>query len=150
MSLKERTYDEFKIGEKIVTPAITITDAHMTIFTSLVGDFDPIHIDEEYCKNTPFKTRVAPGHLTVSMVDGMLDPMFRKTVVALLGISYRFRAPVKIGDTIHAEAEVVEKRPSKTYPNAGIVKFKVECINQKKEIVAEGEYTVLSLKERKQ
>lgn len=148
MSLKERTYDEFKLGEKIVTPAITITDAHMTIFTGLVGDFNPIHIDEEYCKTTPFKTRIAPGHLTVSMVDGMLDPMFRKTIVALLGISYRFLAPVKIGDTIHAEAEVSEKRPSKKYPNAGIIKFKVKCINQKNEIVAEGDYTVLSLKER--
>jgi len=126
MSLKERTYDEFKLGEKMVTPAITITKAHLTIFTSLVGDFNPIHIDEEYCKTTHFKTRIAPGHLTASMVDGMLDPMFRKTILALLGVSCRFRAPVKIGDTMHTEAEVVEKRPSKTYPNAGIVKFRVK------------------------
>jgi len=56
----------------------------------------------------------------------MLDPMFRKTILALLGISHRFRAPIKIGDTMHTEAEVVEKRPSKTYPNAGIVKFRVK------------------------
>jgi len=148
LSLRERTFDEFSVGEKIVTPAITITDAHNTIFCGLVGDFDPIHTDDEYCKQTPFKTRIVPGHLTASMVDGAIDPLFRRTIVALLGVSYKFKAPVRIADTIHTEAEVIEKRPSRNHPEAGIVKFGVKSLNQKNEVVLEGEYTVLSLKKR--
>lgn len=149
MSVKiGRTYDDFAIGDKIVASGITVTEAHLTTFVGLVGDFDAVHVNEEFAKTTLFKTRIVPGHLTASMVDGMMSLLIREATIALLGVSYRFRAPVKPGDTIHAEAEVIEKRPSKKHPEAGIVKFKINCVNQKRETVADGEYTVLSLKER--
>ncbi len=113
MSQLGKTYGEFTVGGKDKSPAITITDAHIILFASLSGDYNPLHIDEEFAKTSPFRTRIAHGLLSVSVLSGYLGQLLSGTAIAFLGAKYKFTAPVKIGDTIHAESEVIEKKDMK-------------------------------------
>ncbi len=142
MSQLGKTYGEFVVGEKDISPAVTITDAHIILFASLSGDYNPLHIDEEFAKKTPFGTRIAHGLLSVSVMSGYLGQLLNGTAIAFLGARYKFTAPVKIGDTVHAESEVIEKKDKEKY-NGGVVKIKLQIKNQKDEVCVEGEATVL-------
>ncbi|MHA1645562.1 MAG: MaoC family dehydratase [Candidatus Freyarchaeota archaeon] len=142
MSQLGKTYGEFVVGEKDKSPAVTITDAHIILFASLSGDYNPLHIDEEFAKKTPFGTRIAHGLLSVSVMSGYLGQLLNGTAIAFLGAHYKFTAPVKIGDTIHAESEVIEKKDKEKY-NGGVVKIKLQIKNQRGEVCVEGEADVL-------
>ncbi|MHA1579791.1 MAG: MaoC family dehydratase [Candidatus Freyarchaeota archaeon] len=142
MSQLGKTYGEFVVGEKDKSPAVTITDAHIILFASLSGDYNPLHIDEEFAKKTPFGTRIAHGLLSVSVMSGYLGQLLNGTAIAFLGARYKFTAPVKIGDTIHAESEVIEKKDKEKY-NGGVVKIKLQIKNQRGEVCVEGEADVL-------
>ena len=142
MSQLGKTYGEFVVGEKDISPAVTITDAHIILFASLSGDYNPLHIDEEFAKKTPFGTRIAHGLLSVSVMSGYLGQLLNGTAIAFLGARYKFTAPVKIGDTIHGESEVIEKKDKEKY-NGGVVKIKLQIKNQRDEVCVEGEAAVL-------
>ncbi|MEX2706172.1 MAG: MaoC/PaaZ C-terminal domain-containing protein [Candidatus Freyrarchaeum guaymaensis] len=142
MSQLGKTYGEFVVGEKDISPAVTITDAHIILFASLSGDYNPLHIDEEFAKKTPFGTRIAHGLLSVSVMSGYLGQLLNGTAIAFLGARYKFTAPVKIGDTVHAESEVIEKKDKEKY-NGGVVKIKLQIKNQRDEVCVEGEAAVL-------
>lgn len=112
---KEHLYlDDYVLGEKIISPARTVTEADIVAFAGLTGDWHPLHTDVEYAAGTPFKGRIAHGMLTLSI--GMALP-FRlgpfssylpKSFIAFYGMEdVRFTAPTRIGDTIHCEVEVV-------------------------------------------
>ncbi len=137
-----KTYDELKQGQKYMFPKLTITESHIVQFAGLIGDYNPLHVDEEYAKNTKFKGRIAHGMLTASIVSGYLGMLAYGTVIALLETSFRFISPVKIGDTVATLAEIVEKKQSNKY-TGGIVKFKLDCKKQNGETVVEGEAVVL-------
>ena len=113
---KEYEYlDDYTVGEKIISPARTITEADIVNFAGLTGDWHPLHTDVEYATKTPFKGRITHGMLTLSI--GMALP-FRlgpyssflpKSFIAFYGMDeVRFTAPNRIGDTIHCEVEVIE------------------------------------------
>lgn len=142
MSQLGKTYGEFKLGEVDKSPAITITDAHIITFASLSGDYNPLHIDEEFAKKSPFGTRIAHGLLSVSVLSGYLGQLLNGTAIAFLGAHYKFTAPVKIGDTIHAESEVIEKKDKEKY-NGGVVRIKMQIKNQKAEVCVDGEAAVM-------
>ena len=133
-------WEEWDIGAEFVSSARTITEADIVNFAGISGDYNPLHIDEEFCKNTQFGTRIAHGPLIYSIAAGLLFQLhlYDDTLIAFLGFdSLKFTKPVKIGDTVHARVEVLEKREtSKT--DRGVMKRLLQVLNQKNEIVQEG------------
>ncbi|MEM2534777.1 MAG: MaoC/PaaZ C-terminal domain-containing protein [Candidatus Nezhaarchaeales archaeon] len=136
----------FKIGEKVVSPGRTITETDIVMFAALSGDWTELHTNAEYMKHTIFGQRIAHGLLTLSVASGLALRARREPleVIAFLGMdNVRFTAPVFIGDTIRVESEIIEARPSKSRPGAGIVKFRNYVKNQRDEVVATYETTLM-------
>jgi 3-hydroxybutyryl-CoA dehydratase len=142
MSQVGKTYGEFKMGEIDRGPAVTITESHINMFTAISGDYNPLHTNEEFAKKTQYGTRIAHGLLSLSITSGYIGRLLAGTAIAFLGAKYRFTAPVKIGDTIYAESEVVEKKDKEKY-NGGKVTVKMRIKNQRDEVCIEGEAAVL-------
>ncbi|KUO79148.1 MAG: MaoC family dehydratase N-terminal domain-containing protein [Vulcanisaeta sp.] len=129
------TYDEFQVGMRLRSQGLTITEAHVVQFAGLTGDYNPLHVDEVFAKNTIFEGRVAHGLLTLSLATGLFAPLVAGTTIALLEVNVKFLKPVKIGDTIYVDTEVVDKKPSNKY-NGGVITFRLEVKNQRDEVVA--------------
>ncbi len=120
---------------ELETAGRTITEADIVMFASLTGDWNPIHVDAEYAKNTIFGQRVAHGLLTLSVMSGLLMRLgfLEETVVAFYGIDrLRFTNPVFIGDTIRARAKVVEKQDRGQF---GVVKIEASVEKQAGDVV---------------
>ena len=140
-----RYWDDFKIGEALVTGRRTVDGGDVSRFAGLTGDFNPLHTDAEYAKTTPFGARVAHGILTLAVSNGQqnLAGWFEGTTLALLGLDrVRFTAPVRFGDTVHTEMTVKECRAS-SKPDRGVVTFDVAVKNQHGETVCSYETSVL-------
>jgi len=135
IKLPPYTFDDFQVGMKIKSQGLTITETHIIQFAELTGDYNPLHINEIFAKDTIFEGRVAHGLLTLSIAFGLFVPLVAGTTIALLEVSSKFLKPVKIGDTIYVITEVVDKRPSNKY-NGGVITFKHEVKNQNEETVA--------------
>jgi 3-hydroxybutyryl-CoA dehydratase len=106
-------FEDFQVGDRVVTQARTITETDLVQFAALTGDWHPLHSDAEYAKSTIFGERIAHGLLILSISAGLMyqargDLPLLKSAIALSGIErIRFVAATKIGDTIHLEGEVV-------------------------------------------
>ena len=122
------------IGYK-TTHAKTITEADIIQFAEVSGDYNPVHMSEEFAKKTFFEGRVAHGVIAIGLISAAATKL--PGLVILLSHSSRFLKPVRIGDTITAVAEVVNTREDK-----GIVTLKSTCTNQNGEITVEGETVV--------
>ncbi len=119
------------IGFK-TTHVKTVTEADINLFAEVSGDFNPVHVNEEYAKKTFFDGRIAHGALAQALLSASMAKL--PGLVIFLSQSIKFLEPVRIGDTITAIAEVVEIRKDK-----GIVTLKNTCVNQKGEAIVEGE-----------
>jgi len=144
----EKSYlEDFKVGEKAISPGRTVTEADIVMFAGISGDWNELHTNAEYMKNSPFGQRIAHGMLTLSIASGLALQTKRRPpveVLAFLGMdNVRFTSPVFIGDTIRVESEVIEARPSKSRPNAGILKFKNTVRNQRDETVVTWETALM-------
>lgn len=139
-----RYFEEFTVGERFVTRARTITEADMVAFAGLTGDYNPLHVDAEFAKKTIYGERIAHGLLGLSYAVGLAATLglTEGTVIAFLGLTWSFTKPIKIGDTIHVEQTVKSLRETKK-PDRGIVVFETRVINQRGEIVQEGERTLM-------
>ena len=145
MQPRGRYWDDFTVGEVLVTGRRTVEDGDVSRFAGLSGDFNPLHTDEIFAKQTPFGARVAHGILTLAVSNGQqnLSGWFEGTALALLGLDrVRFTAPVKFGDTIHTEMTVKQSRQS-SKPDRGVVTFDVTVKNQRGEAVCTYETSVL-------
>ena len=107
----KKNFKDIKIGDKSVFEK-TITEADVFAFAGICGDFNPLHVSEKFAKNSMFKGRIAHGLLVAALIDYTLTD-----IVGLGGIHIsqlcRFKAPVKIGDTITVESELVGKGEEK-------------------------------------
>ncbi|HBX22148.1 MAG TPA: hypothetical protein DEF34_00710 [Desulfotomaculum sp.] len=103
-----KSYEELVIGEK-ASFSKTITETDIVLYAGLSGDFNPVHINSEYAKTTQFGERIAHGPLTLGLIAPVIGMQLPGLGSVLLDINARFLRPVKIGDTITAEAEVIEK-----------------------------------------
>ncbi len=136
-------FEDFQIGETFESPSRSVTETDIVNFASLSGDYNLIHTDIEFAKNSMFGERIAHGILGMSISSGLftrtdLNRRMTKTLIALMGIeSWKFLSPIKIGDTIHLQIEIVEKKET-SKPNRGIVSFKRKVVNQNGVIVQEG------------
>ena len=131
----ERYFEDLKIGEKYVSSGRTVTETDVVHFAGLSGDYNPLHTDREYARKSQFKERIAHGALTFSVMTGLWDRLgiLRETVIAFYGVDkMRFVAPVYIGDTLHVELEVLEKRDR---GKDGIVILLNRVFNQRNEVV---------------
>jgi acyl dehydratase len=127
----------------------TVTETDNLLFTSLSMNTAPLHLDEEYCRNnTPYGQRVVTSVFTLGVVMGMsVSDLFEGTSLGNLGFgSIAFPKPVFIGDTLHAETEVISKRESASRPNAGVVTFLHRGFKQDDEQVMVAERTGLALR----
>jgi len=122
-----------------------MTEAAIETCAGLSGDYDPLHTDEEYCKQTAFGTRIAHGPLTYLFAAGLLFQLhlYDDTLIAFLGFDrLRFTKPVKIGDTVRARVRVTETRAT-SRPDRGIVRRELLVYNQHEEVVLEADQSFL-------
>ncbi len=137
-------FEEFTVGDSITSPARTVTEADVVGFAALSGDWNTIHTDKEYASTQMFSERIAHGLLGLSIASGLAvrTGFIEGTVIAFMGLDWKFRAPIKFGDTIHVVATVAE---TKTMPRlgGGIVIFNVELLNQRGEVTQKGTWSML-------
>ena len=126
-----QSFEDFKEGEVFGSRGRTITEADIVNFAMFSGDWYPLHIDREWAAKTPFGERIAHGMLVLSAASGLM-PLTDMAIVAFYGMDkVRFVGPTKIGDTIHVEAEVVEKKEKGEL--GGVVTIQQKVKNQRGE-----------------
>jgi acyl dehydratase len=147
--IRGKTFDEFNVGDEFFTASRTVTESDVTTFAGLSGDFNPIHMDKEFAENTPIKGRLAHGMLVFSIATGLGNQLgiYEGTTIAVLSMTINFKGPVKMGDTIHVEIKVIEKKES-SKPDRGIVIFQTDVKNQRDEIVIDGQWVVLMTRKK--
>ena len=116
--------------------AKTISEADIYLYAGISGDYNPAHINEEYAKNTFFKTRIAHGMLSAGFISAVIGMKLPGPGTVYLRQTLDFLAPVRIGDTVTATVEVVEKLEKKQ------VRLKTTCTNQEGVTVLKGEALV--------
>lgn len=133
---RERRYADLKVGDKASTSK-TITDADVVTFAELTGDTNPVHLDEEFAKESIFGQRVAHGVLGVGLISAVIGTDLPGINSIYLGQDLKFVAPVFIGDTLTAEVEIIKLRDDKK-----IITLKTIVRNQKGENTIEGEAVI--------
>ncbi len=131
-------FDEWQVGDRIEHDLRrTVTETDNLMMTTLTHNPQPLHLDKEYAEATEFGQIVVNGLFTFSLMVGVsVGDTTLGTLVANLGYDQvNMPSPVFIGDTLRATTEIVEKRESKSRPNAGIVIFKHEMYNQRDQLV---------------
>lgn len=142
-ALYSRWWEEFEIGTRYPTLSRLITLEDHLAFCKLVGYEVPLFLDEEYAKTTPYGGRICPSHLIMSFSTAMTGHLFSGSVLGLLALERaRFIAPVRPGDTIRTEVEVVEKKPTSA-PERGIITFRDHVYNQRDELVFQNDKITL-------
>jgi acyl dehydratase len=136
-------YEDLNVGDEHLSTARTVTETDVISFAGLSGDFNNMHIDEEFAKKTVFGTRVAHGLCVLSIASGLWFTMPRLATVAFMGLEdWRFSGAVKFGDTIRITRKLAEKKEHKR-PNMGFLTFEVNVHNQNEEIVQKGKWVIL-------
>jgi acyl dehydratase len=140
-----RYFEDFKVGDIYEhRPGRTITETDNIWFTLLTMNTHPLHFDSEYNKHTEFKRPLIVSTLTVAIVTGMsVSDISQKAIANLAWNDIKMPNPLFAGDTLYAESEVLETRPSKSRPGQGIVKVRSLGKNQHGDIVCSFERTVL-------
>lgn len=138
-------YEEFEPGQVIESVGRTITESDIVTFAGLSGDFNQLHMDEEFAKKTSFGQRVAHGLLGLSIVSGLSvqTGFMEGTIMAFREITnWRFKLPIFIGDTIRVQLEVLSK---KALPRmgGGAVTMQLSVLNQREETVMKGDWIAL-------
>jgi 3-hydroxybutyryl-CoA dehydratase len=137
-------FEEFALGDSMTSPARTITETDIVAFAALSGDWTAIHTDAEYAAKGNFGERVAHGLLALSIASGLAVRLgfIEDTAIAFRELEWKFSLPIKIGDTIHMRAEVIEK---KALPRlgGGIVTLDVAVLNQRNEVTQRGTWKML-------
>ncbi len=129
------------IGQRFSTSR-KVTDALVRQFAEVSGDYNPIHLDDEFAKNTRFGRRIAHGMLSGAFISAVLGNEFRGMKIVYLSQTLKFTAPVYLGDTVTATATVTSIREDK-----GIVTLETVCTNQNGEVLVKGESAVMILPE---
>jgi acyl dehydratase len=138
-------FEDLEVGLCWRTGARTITEADIVAFAGVSGDFNPVHVDAEHAAATDFGERIAHGALVLAVATGLRqqEGRLRGTLKAWLGLrDWRFRAPVRIGDTISVVNRVAGLDPAKD-PRDGLLVQDVAVHNQREEVVASGQFVTL-------
>jgi 3-hydroxybutyryl-CoA dehydratase len=131
-----KTIDELKIGDAAEFSK-TVSESDIYLYAGVTGDLNPVHINEVYAGKTFFKTRIAHGMLTAGFVSGLLGVSLPGPGTIYIRQELDFLAPVHIGDTITARAEVIEILKQKNR-----VTIRTTCVNQDGTMVLDGKAVV--------
>jgi len=144
MAPRGKYFEEFEIGDEVVSPSRTITEADVVMFAGLTGDYNQLHTDEEFAKTTPFGRRIAHGLLVLSYSVGLLGRLgfIEGTALAFRELTWKFSQPVFMGDTVHVKARCRELKPMARL-GGGLVIFDLSVVNQEGKTVQKGEWHVL-------
>jgi itaconyl-CoA hydratase len=140
-----RYFEDFTVGDMYRhAHGRTITETDNTWFTLLTNNTHDIHFNADYASRTEFGRPLVVSTLTLAIVTGLSVPDVSQNAVANLGWdAVKLTAPVFAGDTIYAESEVLEARPSRSRPGQGLVRVRTRGFNQRDETVITYERTVL-------
>lgn len=137
--------DEFKIGDVYKTPAITMTETHVVNWAGLTMDFYPLHMDKEYAAKTQFGERLVHGPLIFGIAVGLVSMAGIGGVAAIAWLgtdNMKMLQPVKIGDTVRVEVEVMAQRKTRK-PEHGVQVWRYTVKNQRDEDVMVFDYTMM-------
>jgi acyl dehydratase len=138
-----RYFHDFVVGTRYRPPARTVTEADVVAFAALSDDSNPIHTDAVYASKMPFGERIAHGLLVLAMSGGFLSRVGVIEGTALfVGLEWRFKAPVRLGDTVAATITVAATRLVSS-GDRGIVEFDFEIRNGDGVLVQEGRHTFM-------
>lgn len=138
-------FEEFTVGQEIVTSSRTVTESDIVTFAGVSGDYNQIHTDVEFARTTPFQQRIAHGLLVLSIVSGLAvqTGFMEGTIIAFREINdWKFSKPVFIGDTVHAVLTILETKALRRL-GGGIIAIKLAVINQHADTVMTGTWTTL-------
>jgi acyl dehydratase len=144
---QEIYFEDLDIGDHFTSMGRTVTEADLVNFGALIGWYDPLHCDAVYAEKTMFKRRIASGLLGLTLSNGLCrgcisTSLGRAANMAFLNVSWSFKKPIFIGDTIHIEQTVGEKKETAN-PERGVLVLNVSVVNQHDEVVQEGTKTYL-------
>ena len=143
--MADKYWDDLKVGDKVKSPGVTVTETHLVNWACLTGDWYSLHMDAEYAKKTSFGERLVHGPFIFALAVGLFERsgLTGDSIAAWLGIEkMRMPLPVKIGDTVHAEIAVADKRET-SKQERGIATIKIKILNQRDETVMEFEHILL-------
>jgi acyl dehydratase len=139
-----RYFEQFEIGQQLVTASRTITESDIVSFAGMTGDYNQIHTDAEFAAKDTFGQRVAHGMLVQSIATGLAvqSGIIEGTVLAFREQSAKFSLPVFIGDTVHVQLEITE---IKALPRlgGGTINMKYAVYNQHGKAVQRGDWVML-------
>jgi acyl dehydratase len=137
-------YEDFRVGAEYTTGERAIDDASIRAFAELSGDFNPLHLDDDYSASTVYGGRIAHGVLGLAIATGLVSEthLTRGTLVAFLGLDWDFRGPLRPGDRVTAHLRVEEKRRT-SRGDRGLVRLAVQLANQRGEVIQQGTWTFL-------
>ena len=141
-------FEDIEVGQVWTSPSRAITEADVSNFAWLTGDFNRLHMDEEFASRTPFRRPIAHGLLGLSFVAGLGSESPLVDTSAFLGINdWKFLQPIYFGDTVYVKTEAIAKQPRGR--RHGLVTWKRQLINQDNDVVQEGSFqTLVSLARR--
>ena len=138
-----RFFDDIAVGEEYESPGRTVTEADIVLFAGLSGDYNVVHTDAEFMKKSVFGERIAHGLLGLAIQAGLFTratPAY--ATLAFLGLRWKFKAPIKVGDTIRLRARVLTKKET-SHGDRGVITLERTVLNQRDEVVQEGETDVM-------
>ena len=139
--------EDFELGKTYTSLARTVTETDVVNFAGLSGDFNPLHMDDEYGRNVSiFKKRIAHGMIGPVFMTGMSNQtgMFEGTTIAFLDLTIKYPAPLEIGATVHLEMTPTEIRPS-SKPKKGILKMDANLVDQNGKVITECKWTLMMM-----
>lgn len=145
MKARGHYFEDFELGHTFETNARTVTQTDIVNFACLSGDFNGVHANHEYCKQTPFGEPIAHGPLVLAIMGGLsyASGINEGTLIGLLQIdAWKLLAPVKHGDTIHMRSTVVGKKET-SKPDRGVITFRRECVKHDGCVVQQMQATML-------
>lgn len=135
-------FEDLHVGDRWQSRARTITEADVVAFAGLTGDYDPLHVDHEFVKHTPFGKPIAHGLLGLSFLAGLGSHFPMVQTVAFVSVrNWEFLRPVFIGDTVHAVNEIAELKENGH--RRGTVVWKRQLVNHRGEILQQGIFETL-------
>lgn len=138
-----RRFGDFAVGQVYSTYRRTVTEADLVAFVQFAGLRLPLFIDEEQARASAHGGRIVPGFLTASVSAGMLESVLGENTLAGLGMdAFRFKLPVRPGDTLGCLVSIEEAKPTRD-PSRGVLSVAVRVVNQREETVLDYRATVL-------
>src|SRR5947209_2557664 len=131
-------FDDVEVGQEWVSLGRTITEADITNFAGLSGDFNPIHMDHEFAKSTPYRRPIAHGILVWAIGSGLAVYFPPMRTLAFMSIrDWQFRQPDFPGDTLRVRSKVLEKEV-RGRGRRGVITWQRQILNQEGKVVQEG------------